>query len=125
MFVTSVSFGVFSTTSKICRQSEPLATLRRRGEFPGEKAIDRRDGSVFVWVPAGNFLFGANKEPRSLPGFWIGQECVSRDRFEKFCKRTGYVREKYRLNKDLRTRFIPYKGGPMVENQVDYYDALA
>ena len=65
----------------------------------GERAA--RHGSAqpgMVWVPAGNFDFGATVYPEEMPvrrtrvaGFWIDRTEVTNDDFGAFVKATGYV----------------------------------
>ena len=52
--------------------------------------IWKRDGKAMVYVPAGDFLYGENKEMVSLPAFWIDRTPVTNREFARFVEATGY-----------------------------------
>ncbi len=43
-----------------------------------------------MFVPAGVFLFGAEKREVNLPAFWIDKFPVTNRQYESFCRATGY-----------------------------------
>ena len=61
--------------------------------------VNRKDGAVMVYVPAGAFLMGAedgegeeNEHPQHavyLDGYWIYKDDVTVGQYRKFCKATG------------------------------------
>ncbi len=48
------------------------------------------DHGRMMLIPGGGFLFGANKEHRSIPGFYIDKCPVTNRQYEAFCRATGY-----------------------------------
>ncbi len=64
-----------------------------RGEY-----VNRRDGSVLVWVPAGRFRMGSQEmkeweplhEVRFPQGFFLGKYEVTWGQYERFCASTGW-----------------------------------
>lgn len=73
---------------------EPGA-LRREGVHSGE-FVNPKDGSLFVFVPEGEFVMGDGKEPDCpihrvwLDSYLIGKYCVTNAQYEKFIKETGH-----------------------------------
>lgn len=49
------------------------------------------DGKEMVYIPAGEFLYGENKEKLSLPAYWIDKTPVTNAEFARFVQATGYV----------------------------------
>lgn len=64
-------------------------SLTRPGRDIGDKQTNPRDGTTFVWVPGGKFLWGDKKKKQTLAGYWIGQHDVTWAQYRKFCKQTG------------------------------------
>jgi formylglycine-generating enzyme required for sulfatase activity len=62
--------------------------LTRHGFEKGNTMKNPKDGSVFVWVPAGTFLYGPNNDPTEIPGYWIAKDCVTWDQYLTFCRST-------------------------------------
>ena len=48
------------------------------------------DHGTMMLIPAGTFLFGAAKEQRTLPAFYIDKYPVTNRQYEAFCRATGY-----------------------------------
>jgi formylglycine-generating enzyme required for sulfatase activity len=82
--------------------------------------ITAKDGKEMILIPAGEFLFGPNKQPMSLPAFYIDRTQVTNAEYKVFVDAT-------------RAEFPPHwrKGAPLpgVENhpvtQVKYAEAEA
>lgn len=56
----------------------------------GDCRIWVKDGKEMVRVPAGEFLFGDEKQKISLPEFWIDKTPVTNSEFACFIEATGY-----------------------------------
>jgi serine/threonine-protein kinase len=63
--------------------------LKSPGTKIGDTAIDPKDGTEFLWVPGGDFLFGADNVKHSLSGFWIAKNLVTWKQYKQFCQETG------------------------------------
>lgn len=63
--------------------------LKRAGHGIGDTVINPKDGSEFVWVPAGPFRFGKQQKTVQLGGFWIGKYEVTWKQYKRFCGATG------------------------------------
>jgi serine/threonine-protein kinase len=74
-----------------------LAIGRKKAPQPAETKLDRLGGKLH-FVPAGDFIFGNNSDPRSpngqdkvpLPAFYIDETEVSNAAYRKFCGETGH-----------------------------------
>jgi formylglycine-generating enzyme required for sulfatase activity len=55
----------------------------------GDARVWEPDGKVMVRVPAGDFLYGDDKETRSLPEFWIDKTPVTNAEYARFVEATG------------------------------------
>jgi sulfatase modifying factor 1 len=49
-----------------------------------------KDGKEMVFVPAGEFLYGKNKEKLELPDYWIDKTPVTNREFARFVQATGF-----------------------------------
>ncbi len=75
-----------------------LADLRRSwalDEVRNRLAVNRKDGSVLVYVPEGEFEMGDGRESNCPPhrvflsAYWIGVYCVTNAQYLKFVEATG------------------------------------
>ncbi len=63
--------------------------VRGRTSAPDRRVWDR-DGKEMVRVPAGDFLYGVDKDKETLPEFWIDRTPVTNAEFDRFVRATGY-----------------------------------
>jgi formylglycine-generating enzyme required for sulfatase activity len=66
-------------------------SLSRPGKAKGETRTSPIDGSEFVWIPEGVYLFGPKKESRRLAGYWIAKNDVTWGQYKRFCEETKRV----------------------------------
>lgn len=52
--------------------------------------IHEKTGLEFVRIPAGEFLYGDNKERKHLPEFWMGKTPVTNEAYARFVKAKKY-----------------------------------
>jgi eukaryotic-like serine/threonine-protein kinase len=67
--------------------------LRGHGHAPSPPAVAESiatDTGEMMLVPAGKFLFGAAKNPETLPAFYVDRTEVSNGSYLKFCQATGH-----------------------------------
>jgi formylglycine-generating enzyme required for sulfatase activity/pimeloyl-ACP methyl ester carboxylesterase len=75
--------------TKVKKRMKALAPLV--ATLPVSKQIvNKIDGSVLLFVPAGKFLFGEKKVPVDLPGYYLGMYKVTNTQYKKFVDATGY-----------------------------------
>jgi formylglycine-generating enzyme required for sulfatase activity len=55
-----------------------------------DRRLWNQDGKEMVRVPAGEFLYGEDKQKVSLPEFWIDRTPVTNSEFARFVRATGY-----------------------------------
>jgi serine/threonine protein kinase/formylglycine-generating enzyme required for sulfatase activity len=72
--------------------SKGLPKSAKAGEY-----LCANDGAVMVYVPAGEFWLGTEKNARQmhLPAFYIDKFEVTWQQYEKFCKETGHPMPQY------------------------------
>jgi len=71
------------------RQLHPAG--ERGGEKPsGETMVWEANGKEMVRIPAGEFLYGDEKETRELPEFWIDKTPVTNTEYARFVAETGH-----------------------------------
>ena len=78
----------------------PIPTKALPTVVPGREQVWEKDGSVMVYVPAGEFLMGSpegegdyDEHPQHtvyLSAFWIDQTEVTNEQFARFVDATGY-----------------------------------
>ncbi len=73
-----------------------------------EQAVE--DHGTMMLVAAGTFLFGAEREPMTLPAFYIDKYMVTNQQYEAFCRATGYPFPKYWNNDRFRDPLAPVVG---------------
>jgi serine/threonine-protein kinase len=84
-FVTAIAFA-----SVFAAATPPASfSLRTAGHKIGDKLTDPKDGTIFVWVPGGSFLYGGDSTAKSLGGFWIARNDVTVKQWRRFCAATG------------------------------------
>jgi formylglycine-generating enzyme required for sulfatase activity len=54
-----------------------------------QKTITGKDGKEMVLIPAGDFLFGADKQTRSLPDYYIDRTLVTNAEYKTYMDATG------------------------------------
>lgn len=64
--------------------------LRRSYEGLPKKMHPKIPGLEFVKIPAGEFLYGENKQKLSLDEFWIARTPVTNAQYQVFVRATGY-----------------------------------
>jgi len=64
--------------------------LRRQKEPKKDQMTWEQDGKEMVRIPAGEFLYGDEKEKRELPEFWIDKTSVTNAEYARFAEATGY-----------------------------------
>jgi len=83
------------------------------------KEIAGRDGAPMVLVPAGEFLYGADKRRLSLPAFYMDKYEVTTSRYATFIHATG------RQDPSLWESMVPVKYGDRPVIGVTWHDADA
>jgi serine/threonine-protein kinase len=66
------------------------ARSRRGPPVPNPVWVNPADGSEMVWIPAGPFCVGPEKEPARSRGFSLARHPVTNDQFRRFLQETGY-----------------------------------
>jgi formylglycine-generating enzyme required for sulfatase activity/tRNA A-37 threonylcarbamoyl transferase component Bud32 len=76
----------------LARARQELATAgRRRGaSASGNTRVRKKDDKQMACVPAGEFLYGDNKQQISMAKFWIDKTPVTNAEFARFVEATGY-----------------------------------
>ena len=72
-----------SQTSDVL-DTRPARSLRPRRSVPKNSFIHEKTGLEFVQIPAGEFLYGDNKEKKRLPEFWMGKTPVTNMAYKRF-----------------------------------------
>ena len=73
-----------------------LAEARQRAEAAeatppsSDTMVWEKDGKVMVRIPAGEFLYGDDKQPQTLPEFWIDQTPVTNKHYVRFVEETNH-----------------------------------
>lgn len=57
---------------------------------PIKTKISERDGKEMVYIPAGAYLYGEDKQKRTLPAFWIDRTPVTNAQYARFVAETGH-----------------------------------
>ncbi len=86
----------------------------------GDVWVHPKDGKTMVRVPAGDFLYGDDKEKRTLPEFWIDKTPVTNAEYAQFVQATDHKPPQHWQGK------TPPKG--MADHPVTYvswHDAVA
>jgi len=98
--VLAFSFLILIPTVFNCRRTsdvsarpgqlwKPKEGTSETGGFPDE-IIWLKDGAEMVLVASGEFLYGEQKEPRTLASFYMDKYPVTNERYHKFIKATGH-----------------------------------
>jgi len=105
----------------------PPKQLSTPGHTQGERRTNPIDGTLFVWVPAGPFLFGPKNERRYTKGFWMARSVVTNRQFSMFCKATGFIpfaERSGKAHKKMRLK-RPVNTENFAETDVNYDVAVA
>jgi formylglycine-generating enzyme required for sulfatase activity len=95
-----------------------------------------KDGAEMVLVPGGDFLYGENKETKTLDAFYMDKYPVTNERYQKFVKATGhkapYLDKEWAKPYNWKRRLFVFKrtGYPRGKGEypvvlVDWNDAMA
>ncbi len=83
------------------RRLEAAAKRGEREQEPsGDAMVWEADGKEMVRVPAGEFLYGDEKETRELPEFWIDKTPVTNAEYARFVAEAGHRPPKHWKGKD-------------------------
>ena len=63
---------------------------KRKRRLPNSPRRLSSPAGDMVLVPAGDFLFGENKERVTLPAFYVDKTEVTNGAYDRFCKETGH-----------------------------------
>lgn len=89
----------------------------------GETRVWEKDGKVMVYVPAGEFLHGNDKQKIYLDGFWIDKTPVTNAEYKQFLDANPNYRIPYSWDEKKRTYLPGKEKHPVV--YVSWYDAKA
>lgn len=102
-------------------------------EVPGShRRISRADGKEQVWIPEGEFLYGEERLPVTLPGYWIDVTPVTQGEYQRFLQanpddpvpfRDKPPSEPYNWDQEHRTPPPGKERHPVV--LVSWHDAVA
>jgi formylglycine-generating enzyme required for sulfatase activity len=101
------------------REPEPQA----RVSVTPDRRIHEKTGIELIRIPAGEFLYGDDKERRTLPEFWIGRAPVTNVQYKRFLDANQDYKIPYHWDFKRRT-FLRGKADHPVVN-VSWYDAQA
>ncbi len=98
--ILAFAFLIVTLTAFNCRRSsdhspspaqlwKPKEGTSYTGGLPNE-IIWLKDGAEMVLVPAGEFLYGEEKETRGLTSFYMDKYPVTNERYRKFVRATGH-----------------------------------
>ena len=117
---------------KIVQYRPNPAPIARQTAVSERSFIDRKTSLEFVRIPAGEFLYGDDKDPKHLPEFWISKTPVTQIVYKRFIDANpGYDvpfrdddwAKPYNWDKKKRTYPADKADHPVV--LVSWYDALA
>ncbi|MDM8519858.1 SUMF1/EgtB/PvdO family nonheme iron enzyme, partial [Anaerolineales bacterium HSG6] len=83
-------------TEQLHRKNQPSSkqksTSRQKPlKFDNENTVIwRRDGKTMLRIPTGNFLYGDDKQPVTLPEYWIDKTPVTVAEYRRFVEETGH-----------------------------------
>ena len=83
-----------------------------------KEIINKKDGSVMVYVPAGIFLMGNDKNSVSVDAFYIDKFPITNNQYKKFMTETNYVEPAFWKNEKFNNPDQPVVG-------VNWDDAVA
>ena len=107
--------------SQVC---EVVDEARGRYRTQRHLAVNRKDGSVLVYVPGGEFEMGDGKDSNCpkhrvhVDGYWIALSCVTNGQYGRFVAET-----KHRAPDNQKWNLAAYADHPVVN--VDWDDAVA
>ncbi len=74
----------------LAQATAALERAARRAAANGDTMIWEKDGKTMVRVPAGDFLYGENKDKKTLPEYWIDKTPVTNAEFARFVEATSH-----------------------------------
>ncbi|MCL4267369.1 MAG: SUMF1/EgtB/PvdO family nonheme iron enzyme [Anaerolineae bacterium] len=94
--------------------------------------VHNKTGLEFVWIPAGEFLYGDDKKPRQLPEYWISKTPVTQAVYQRFIAANPKRDVPFRgedwakpYNWDAKKRTYPADKTDHPVVLVSWYDAIA
>jgi sulfatase modifying factor 1 len=87
----------------------------------GKLVVNRKDGTLLVWIPPGEFEMGDGKDGDSpkhrvwLDGYWMGIYCVTNQQYGRFVKET-----KHRMPDKADSGDPVWKNGQCPEAKLDH-----
>ena len=87
--------------TKVEKRMKALAPLVVALPAP-KQIVNKIDGSLLLFVPAGNFLFGEKRVPVDLPGYYLGMYKVTNTQYKKFVDATGHRPSPYWAGSSVR-----------------------
>jgi formylglycine-generating enzyme required for sulfatase activity len=77
--------------TRVLARLQPPPVVRPVQPAPtGDTWVSPTDGKAMVRIPAGEFLYGDNKEKRTLPEFWIDKTPVTNAEYAQFVQATDH-----------------------------------
>ncbi|MCB0000358.1 MAG: SUMF1/EgtB/PvdO family nonheme iron enzyme, partial [Anaerolineales bacterium] len=92
--------------------------------------MDGKTGLEMIYIPPGPFLYGANKEKRELPGYWISKTPVTNAVYKRFLDANPQYRVPYaswggKYNWDEKKRTFPADKSDHPVVVVSWHDVVA
>jgi len=94
--LATLNAGPSSKTDKVAKPSRSAKPVRSDNSIPsGDVWINPQDSAEYLRIPAGEFLYGENKQRLHLDEFWIKKTPVTNAEFKRFIEAGGYANPNY------------------------------